>query len=416
MTSSQWAAVAIILLIVGAAIGYFAAPKEAAPTTCPPCPEATCPPCPEVPEVKKLKAAWVYVGPIGDIGWTYAHNEGREYVDNKFDWLETTYVESVSAGDLPRVIDQLIQQGYELIFTTSFEFMDPTLEKAKQYTDKIFFHCSGYKRWKNMGTYFADFYQIYYLNGLMAGALTKTKKIGYVAAHTIPEVVRHINAFAIGVKEVCPDCEVHVIKIGAWYDPTKARQAAETLIAEGCDVLAFTEDTPTVVEVAQEHWNAGEWVLAFGHYSPMMDYGPDVCVSGQIVHWEVIYEDIVTKVYLGVYTPENLENVDYWWLLKEGAVELGCAKGEPINPKFIDQLKAIMVTEKITGQEMSVYDLVMLRLQQMMEESPTFDPFTGPLYDNEGNLRALPGQRLGHDDLWTMQWWFENVIGPPLGG
>ncbi|RLG46661.1 MAG: BMP family ABC transporter substrate-binding protein, partial [Thermoproteota archaeon] len=243
-----------------------------------------------------------------------------------------------------------------------------------------------------------------------------TKKIGYVAAHTIPEVVRHINAFAIGIKEVCPDCEVHVVKIGAWYDPVKAREAAESLIAEGCDVLAFTEDTPTVVEVAQEHWNNGEYVLAFGHYSPMKDYGPDVCVSGQIVHWEVIYEDIVMKVYLGVYTPENLENVDYWWMLKEGAVELGCAKGEPINPNWEDELKSVMVTEKITGEQMSVYDLVMLRLEQMSEESPTFDPFTGPLYDNQGNLRAKPGQRLGHDDLWTMQWWYENVIGPELGG
>jgi len=404
MTTAQWVAVVVIVAIVASGATYFLIPaktvteiveKEVTPT---------------------IKAGWIYVGPIGDYGWTKAHDDGRLFCEQVFPWLETTYVESVAEGDCPRVIEDLIADGCTVIFTTSFGFMDPTLEMAKKYPNIIFWHCSGYKRYKNMGTYFSEFYQLYYLNGLMAGALTKTNKIGYVAAHTIPEVVRHINAFAIGVKEVNPNAKVYVRVIHAWYDPTKAREAAEALIAEGCDVLAFTEDSPTVIEVGQEYTEKGQQIYTFSHYSPMEDYGPDSCVSGQIAHWEVIYADILAKVYSGYYTTTNLENVDYWWMLRQGACELGGKEGEPINPKFENELKAVIVTEKITGEQISVYDLVMLRLKQMSEDVPTFDPFTGPLYDDKGVLRARPGERLGHDELWTMQWWYENVVGPELGG
>ncbi|RLE81645.1 MAG: BMP family ABC transporter substrate-binding protein [Thermoprotei archaeon] len=360
--------------------------------------------------VKKLKAAWIFVGPVGDYGWTYGHYRGMCYVNETFDWLEVTYIESVSEGDCLKVIEKLISEGYQVIFTTSYGYMDPTLEAAKKYPSVIFFHCSGYKRYKNMGTYFADLYQIYYLNGLIAGALTKTNKIGYVAAHLIPEVIRHINAFTIGVNEVNPDATVYVIEIGAWYDPAKAREAAKTLIdVIGCDVLAFTEDSPTVVSLCEEYYKNGKPVYVFAHYSPMLKYGPNVCVSGQLVHWEVIYQDILMKIYLGIYNTTNLKNVDYWWLLKEGAVELGCDFGVPINPKFVDLLKSKYVEDPVFGK-ISVYDLVFKRLEQMKEEVPTFDPFTGPLYDTEGNLKAKPGERLGHDELWSMTWFVKNVV------
>ncbi|MEM2195860.1 MAG: BMP family ABC transporter substrate-binding protein, partial [Sulfolobales archaeon] len=143
------------------------------------------------------------VGPIGDLGWSYMHDLGRRVFESLFkQWLETTYYEAVSEAELLSRIDELVRAGYTVIFTTSFEFMEKTYEAAKKYPNVMFFHCSGYMRWDNMGTYFADLYQVYYLNGLMAGALTKTGKIGYVAAFTIPEVIRHINAFAIGAKEV----------------------------------------------------------------------------------------------------------------------------------------------------------------------------------------------------------------------
>ncbi len=424
---SRFLAISILTLLIGFALGA-AIFRYVVP-----------PPPPAAPEYELEKAAWIYVGPIGDYGWTHAHDIGRRYVDALYPWLKTHCIESVSEGDCPSVIDQLVAQGYTLIFTTSFGFMDPTLEAAKRYPNVIFFHCSGYKRWDNMGTYFAEFYQLYYLNGLMAGALTKTGKAGYVAAHPIPEVIRHINAFAIGFAEVAEQRyergelpnppEVHVVWLHAWYNPTAARQAAETLIGRGCDVLAFTEDSPTVVEVCQEYYEKGQPIYSFAHYSPMYVYGPDVVVSGQLVHWEVIYEDIVTKIALGIYTPKNLRNVDYWWMLHEGAVELGCDYGMPINPKFEEPLKAVKVIDRVSGEEMTVYDLVFERLEQMsrypahlqitdengnlvwITPDVPFDPFTGPLYDQDGTLQVAEGDRLGHDALWTMMWFVEWVVG-----
>ncbi len=416
---------------------------------------------PEVPvwtPPEKIRAAWVYVGPIGDFGWTYMHDLGRRVAQTLFkDWLETTYVESVPEAKLKDVIAQLIDQGYNVIFTTSFEFMDGTLEMAKRHPDVLFFHCSGYKRYKNMGTYFADFYQIYYLNGLMAGALTKTGNIGYVAAYTIPEVVRHINAFAIGAKEVGEqlgkDIKVYVIEIGSWFAPDRAREAARTLVEQyNVDVIAWTEDSTAIIEYTQELIEQGKEVYTFSHYSPGYVYGEDAVVSGQLVRWEVIYVDIIAKIKAGILTPYNLENVDYWYLLNTGAVELA-AHVYPngsimmINPKYIDFFKGITVRDKLTGREMSVYDLIMLRYKQMREAhilqplqmqalthvyeniplieiggaegtypiAAAFDPFTGPLTgymkDNPEQKVTIPeGYRLSHKELWEMQWFVDWVV------
>jgi len=334
------------------------------------------------------------------------------YVKDKFPWLEALPpAEAVAEADVDRYIERfIVEEKADVVFTTSFGFMDATIEAGKKHPDKILFHCSGYKRAPNVGTYFAEFYQLYYLNGLMAGALTKTGKVGYVAAHPIPEVVRHINAFALGVKEVNPEATVHVRWLFAWYDPAKAREAAESLIADGCDVLAFTEDSPTVIEVGQEYVEKGQPVYTFSHYSPMQKFGPDSCVSGQLVHWEVLYQDILAKIYAGAYTNKNLENVDYWWMLKEGAVELGGDFGVPINPKFEAPLKAKKVTDPVFG-EISVYDLVLKRLEQMSEETVLFDPFTGPIKDQAGTVRIEAGRRATHDELWTIDWFVENVVG-----
>ena len=421
---------------------------------------------------EKIKAAWVYVGPIGDFGWTYAHDVGRRVVATLFsDWLETTYVENIDENRVAEVIDNLVSKGYNVIFTTSFDHMQKTYEKAQQYPNVMFFHCSGYMRRPNMGTYFADLYQVYYLNGLMAGALTKTGHIGYVAAHTIPEVVRHINAFAIGAKEVGEmlnkDIKVHVIEIGSWFDPDKARAAARTLYEQyNVDVIAYTEDSTAIIEYAeqitQEYLN-GERdrpLYVFSHYSPGWIYGKDAVVSGQLVRWEVIYADILIKIKAGIYTPYNLEHVDYWYLLNTGAVDLGAHIYENgsvmhINPKFIPILKNITVRDKIYGDQVSVYELVMRRYY-MFKEAPLleplqissvshifeskgkirippvdpnkpdlgskvdhyistiFDPFTGPLegynITNPNQKITIPaGKRLTHDDLWTMDWFLTYV-------
>ncbi len=360
---------------------------------------------------RKLKAGWIYVGPIGDYGWTHAHNEGRLYVEKAFPWLETIYAEAVPEADVERFLDRfIVEEKCDVVFTTSFGFMDGTIAAAKKYPDKIFFHCSGFKRAPNSGTYFADFYQLYYLNGLMAGALTKTGKIGYVAAHPIPEVVRHINAFTLGIREVNPKATVDVRWLFAWYDPAKAREAAEALISAGADVLAFTEDSPTVLQVGQEYTQKGQPVYTFSHYSPMEKFGPDSCVSGQLVDWGILYEDILAKIYLGIYNNKNLEDVDYWWLMREKAVKLGGSFEHPINPKFVDALKAAQVTDPLLG-ELSVYDLVMKRIEQMTDPAMLFDPFTGPIKDQDGVERVKTGQRLSLGELLSMDWFVEGNIG-----
>lgn len=368
--------------------------------------------------IASLKACFIYVGPIGDVGWTAAHDVGRLYVDEKYDWLETAYAESVPEADSERFIDRfVVEEDCDVVFTTSFGFMDATLAAAQKYPDNYFFHVSGYKRAPNMGTIMADFYQLYYLNGLMAGALTESNKVGYVAAHPIPELVRHINAFTLGVKETNPEATVEVSWIFEWYDPATARESAEALISNGVDVLAFTEDTATVVQVAEEYTENGDNVFVFGHYNPMAQFGPNALVSGQLVDWGVLYEDVLTKIYLGIYTTKNLDTVDYWALLNPGpnmlapaSVQLGGDFDNPINPVFVDALKAVSVTDPLLG-EISVYDLVFARIDQMKDPAILFDPFTGPINNQEGTLMIQPNQRLTVFELNTIDWFVEGVIG-----
>ncbi len=354
----------------------------------------------------KLKAGFIYVGPIGDYGWTHAHDQARKIAEKAVPGLETTYVESVPEGQAAPVIDKLVQQGANVIFTTSFGFMDGTLAAAKKYPDIIFAHASGFKRAPNMATYMADFYQVYYLNGLMAGAVTKSGKVGYVGAFPIPEVKRHIDAFALGIRAVNPRATLHVRWIFEWFKPSAAKEAAVALISEGVDVLAFTEDSPTVVQ------EAGKRGLAsFGHYSPMQKFAPKHVVSGQLVHWEKIYVDFLTKVSEGKYTTKTLQNVDYWWLLAEGAVELGGEFGAPVNPQWKARLEAVKVTTPDLGR-ISAFDLVMKRMAQMSDAKLTFDPFTGPIKDRKGKMRVPAGKRMTVGELTSMEWAAPGVVGP----
>jgi simple sugar transport system substrate-binding protein len=246
---------------------------------------------------------------------------------------------------------------------------------------------------------------VYYLNGLMAGALTKTDKVAYVGAFPIPEVKRHLDAWALGVRAVNPKATVQVRWISDWFNPSKAKEATDALIAEGADIFAFTEDSPTVVQEAGK-----KKLLSFGHYSPMYKFAPDTIVSGQLVHWETIYLDFLRKVQAGTYTAENLQDVDYWWLLGQKAVEVGTQPGMLINPRFVDALKAKSVKTPDLGT-LSVYDLVQRRLAQMSSTPAKFDPFTGPLKDRNGVVRVKAGYTLTEQDLTTMEWAAPGVVG-----
>ena len=354
-----------------------------------------------------ITAGFIYIGPIGDYGWSHAHDVARKIVDDEFPWLSTVYVENVGTGDVVSTVDKLVNDKHcNVIFTTSFDFMDGTIAAAKKYPDVIFAHNSGFKRAPNSATYMADFYQVYYLNGLAAGALTKTNKLGYVGAVPIPEVKRHLNAFAIGAQEVNPKAQVDVRWINEWLNPAAAKEAAEALIADGCDVFAFTEDSPTVVQVAAENG-----FPSFAHYSPMYKFAPDYVVSGEMVHWDKIYADFLQKIYNGTYTAHNLQNVDYWWLLSQGSVEMAAEPGMAINPAYVDKLKAVVIDHPTFGK-ISVYDLIETRLNQMSNPGITFDPYQGPIYDRKGNLEIPEGMWPSVDTLISLEWAVKGVIGP----
>lgn len=353
-----------------------------------------------------VKAGFIYVGSAGDYGWTYAHDQGRKYAETKLPWLETVFVESVAESDSARIIDRLVQQQKcDMIFTTSFGYMEDTVKAGKRYPDTTFMHCSGFKNLPNVGTYFGDLYQIYYLNGIMAGALTKTDKIGYVAAFPIPELIRHIDAFALGIKAANPKARVHVKWIYAWVGPDKAKEAAEALITEGCDTLAFTEDTPAVIEVGQHHAEKGKQIYTFSHYSPMESYGKDSVVSGQIMNWGDMYVKILEDFHNGTWS-----NEDMWWLAKEGAAILGGSHDSPINPKFLPELKQAMIDSGDFG-EISAYDLVMKRYEQMKEGVDVFEPFTGPIRDNKGELKIKAGEKASKGDLLSIMYYVDNIEG-----
>ena len=355
---------------------------------------------------KKLKAGFVYVGPVGDYGWSHAHDMGRKFAEKKLPWLETIIVESVGEADSARIIDRLVQeQKCDVVFTTSFGYMEDTLKAGKRYPDKFFMHCSGFKRSDNVGTYFGDLYQMYYLNGIMAGALTKTNKIGYVAAFPIPELIRHIDAYALGIKAANPEATLSVKWIYAWYGPDKAKEAAEALIAEGCDALAFTEDTPAVIEVGQRHSEKGKQIYTFSHYSAMQPYGVDSVVSGQLMDWGGIYVKILESIHNGTWT-----NDDIWWLAKEKAALLGGSKTDMINPKFVGALKNAMIDTKEFGK-ISAYKLVLMRYKQMQQGVDVFEPFTGPIKDNKGNLKIKAGEKASKSDLLGIMYYVDNVKG-----
>jgi basic membrane protein A and related proteins len=356
--------------------------------------------------VDDLKIAFLYVGPVGDYGFSYAHDLGRAALVERFPGLRTTFVESVPEAEVEPFVDQLIADGHNVIIGTSFGFGDGLLAAAERYPNVIFGHATGVERAPNVFTFMADFWQVYYLNGLIAGALSESGKIGYVAAFPIPEVKRHINAFALGAREVAPDAHVDVRWLYAWFDPAGAQEATQALMSEGADVFAFTEDTPTVIQVA-----ATMNYPSFSHYASMLPFSPDTVVSGQLVNWEAILIDVVEKILDGSFTAGNLADVDYFWGLGEGSVEAGAEPGMLINPVYEAVLRARVLDHPEFGA-ISVYELVERRLAQMSVLPAEFEPFTGPLRDRRGNLVYAEGVSATIDELLSMEWAAENVRGP----
>jgi len=328
---------------------------------------------------KDIKAAFVYVGPVGDGGWTYAHDQGRKDMETLPFVKESTFIESVPEGaEATRVIMGLAKKGHNLIFTTSFGFMDPTLEVSKRFKDVVFEHCSGYKMSENMGNYFGRFYQGKYLSGIVAGAMTKSNIIGYVAAYPIPEVIRGINAFTLGVHEVNPDVKIKVVWTQTWFNPGLERDAADSLLDVGADVLSMHQDTPATLQAAEERG-----MYAIGNDSDMRQFAPNAFLTAPIWNWGVLYKQIATEVHNGTWKPEEI-----WWGMETDIVKLA-----PISDK---------VPQKIQ-------DLVAEKKQALMDHS--LQVFTGPIKDQSGNIALAAGKTFSDKELLSMNFFIEGVQG-----
>ena len=218
---------------------------------------------------KEIKVGFVYVSPIGDAGWSYAHDQGRLALE-AMDGVTTSYVEAVKEGpDSERVILNMARKGYDIVFATSFGYMDPMLKVAKKFPKVVFEHCSGFKTAENMGNYFGRMYQARYLSGMTAGQMTKSNILGYVAAFPIPEVIRGINAFTLGARAVNPQAQVRVVWTKTWYDPATEKEAAKSLLDVGADVIAQHQDSPGPQEAAQERG-----VYSVGYNTDMASFAP----------------------------------------------------------------------------------------------------------------------------------------------
>ena len=325
-----------------------------------------------------LKVGFIYVGPVGDGGWTYQHDQGRLAVEEEFgDRVETTFIESVPEGaDAERAITQLALAGNKLIFTTSFGFMDPTINVAAKFPDVKFEHATGYKRAENVATYDARFYEGRAVIGTIAGRMTKSNKIGYIGSFPIPEVIQGINSSFIHARKVNPDVEMRIVWAYSWFDPAKEADAAAALLAEGVDVIMQHTDSTAPLAKAQE---AG--AIGFGQASDMAAFAPTPRVSSIIDNWAPYYIKRVGQVLDGTWTSEAT-----WAGIGDGEVVIGeISEAVPAEVKA----EAEALRDQIGAGE--------------------YHPFTGPLNKADGSVWLAEGQVATDEELSSMNFYVEGI-------
>lgn len=328
---------------------------------------------------EKMKVAFVYVGPVGDAGWSYAHDQARKYLEKEMPDVETTFVESVPEGaDAERVLTELVQKGNKIIFATSFGYMDYVMKVAEKYPNVTFLHCSGYKTAKNVGTYFGKIEQPRYLSGMTAAKFTKSNVLGYVAAHPIPEVIRGINSFTLGVRAVNPNATVKVVWTNTWYNPATEKDAAKSLLSAGADVIAMHQDTPAPMQAAEEQ---GKFAVSYN--SDMRNFAPKAILTGPVWNWGPYYVKTVKDVMAGTWKSEQ-----YWGPMSDKIVDLGPFGG------MVDQATMDMVNKKKESIVKGEWDV-----------------FTGPIKDQSGKIRIAEGQKATDKEQLEMDWFVEGVEG-----
>ena len=331
-----------------------------------------------------IKVAFVYVGPIGDAGWTKKHDDGRLELEAALgDKVETTYLESVPEGaESEAVFERLAREGNKVIFGTSFGYMDQMLAAAEKYPDVVFMHATGFKTSDNMGTYFGAAEEARYLSGMAAGAVTKTNTIGYVAAFPIPEVLRGINAFTLGARAVNPDATVEVVWTSTWFDPTVEKEAAQSLLNGGADVIAQHQDTPSAGEAAQAA--GGYWV---GYNDDMSRFAPEAWLTAPVWDWGPFYIKTVEDVMAG-----NWKTGQYYGNMADGLVTLA-AVSDKVPQAVRDQIAEVQA-QIIAGE---------------------FAPFTGPINKQDGSVAYADGAVAELGELLGMDYFVEGVFGSATG-
>jgi len=328
-----------------------------------------------------LKVAFVYIGPVGDAGWTFAHDAGRKAVEAKFgDKVKTTFVENVpeSAADAERVFRDLASQGNKLIFGTTFGYQESMLKVAKEFPDVKFEHATGFKTAGNLAQYDVRTYEGAYLAGVVAGKMSKTGKMGVVASVPIPEVIRNIDSFTLGARSVNPKATVKVVWVNKWFDPGKEREAATTLIGQGVDMLMQNTDSAAVVQTAQE-----KGVYAFGWDSDMSKFGEKAHLAASTISWGVYYSKVVEDV-----LSKQWKNGTTWWGLKEGMIDL---KG--FNTVVPDDAKSL-----VEARKKGVID-------------GTAPIWKGPIKDNAGKEQLAKDQVADDKFLHDIKFYVEGVEG-----
>jgi simple sugar transport system substrate-binding protein len=353
----------LALAVLAVAVGLSACAKQEEPKK-PEAPAAAAP----APKPEPLKVAFVYVGPVGDAGWTFAHDLGRKYAESKYgDRIKTTYVEKVPEGpDAERVIRDLVAQGNKVIFATSFGFGDSMEKAAKDFPDVYFEHATGYKTGPNLRVYEGRFYEDAYLAGIVAGEMTKSNVIGFVGSFPIPEVLRNINAFTLGAQSVNPKVKTRVVWVNTWFDPPKEAEAAQSLINQGADVLLQNTDSTAVLQTAEKN---GKY--AFGWDSDMSAFAPKAHLGSARLNWGIYYDKAIGDVLAKTWTTGSTK-----WGVKEGL------------PEFVSLATFIPESTK-------------KKVEAAREgmKAGTVAPFQGPLLDNTGKEVLAKG--VVADDKWN---------------
>lgn len=327
---------------------------------------------------EKLKVGFIYVGPVGDFGWSYQHDVGRKAIEAAFPGkVETTFIENVPEADSERSIEQLARTGHKLIFTTSFGYMEPTLKVAKKYPNVMFEHATGFKREKNVSTYSAKFHEGRYIIGKVAGKLTKSNTIGYVGSMPIPEVVAGINAFYLGAKSVNPDVKIKVAWAFDWFNPGKEGDAAKALMDQGADIITQHTDSPAPLQQA-----AARGKYAFGQASDMSKFAEKNILTSIIDNWAPYYVERTRAVLEGKWQSQDVFD--------------GLAKGKVVMGPYVnmpdDVKKLAMETEEAirTGK---------------------IDPFACPITSQDGKPVDCKDGKLNDGQIASMNYYVQGIEG-----